>query len=655
MFKRMVFALVTGLLLISCATVVAKQPVSVEQIEGFKGLDTPGKIVVSQVSASLLARQHRGPVLSLAKVPGANVFFSAGKDGFISSHNTNGADETWQISDIPLKIIAVHPNGNLIAAYESDGFSIHRISVWDWSTKKRVYAKRFRDSIISLSWSAHGKYLMIGNTSIEGITVLDGNSGNVQSLFKTAPGIVSLSITGASETSMITFGPSGRIRYTDLSTQNEKASYAGPGDIVGPVLLNNNLNIAGFKDDAVLVLDATSGKALSFYPARIPVMATQENDAQPVWLEKNEADEWILRRGPVSTVGFVIPDKSNVTSALGMGDQIILGTDSGMIYSMQGKNDASTVTALLSYVDASSLGIDDIVSDGSRLFLLSNGSVFISSGPGKAPVFAFDGLGANRFAVMNNSLICWSTNQTLPVITVSFDGETRTIIYQPKEGVRSLSISGSLIAMIEGNSFATVIDTTSAKVPFSYSGAGLQDALLFSQDRMVVSKSSTLRSPYPLILINTRTGETVPLPVSGELCFGIRQSANEREINGFLVKANSSSSTSLVTITLDPQSISSVAVKTEALYADEDLVATVLADGDKLITNLGKNALVEIQTKNGTQTVFERGYSLPLKAAIMDQFLASLNYDGSLTWFDRNSGALIASASITGTGAWKEQ
>ena len=199
MFKRMVFALVTGLLLISCATVVAKQPVSVEQIEGFKGLDTPGKIVVSQVSASLLARQHRGPVLSLAKVPGANVFFSAGKDGFISSHNTNGADETWQISDIPLKIIAVHPNGNLIAAYESDGFSIHRISVWDWSTKKRVYAKRFRDSIISLSWSAHGKYLMIGNTSIEGITVLDGNSGNVQSLFKTAPGIVSLSITGASE------------------------------------------------------------------------------------------------------------------------------------------------------------------------------------------------------------------------------------------------------------------------------------------------------------------------------------------------------------------------------------------------------------------------------------------------------------------------
>ena len=134
-------------------------------------------------SARRIGRRHQGAVLALAAAPRSDDFFSAGSDGFLSFHG-RGECETWQISDMPVRMISVHPDGNLVAAYESDGFSVHRLSVWKWDEKKRLYAKRFRDSITSVSWSARGNYLMIGNTSLEGITILAGNSGRQKNIFK---------------------------------------------------------------------------------------------------------------------------------------------------------------------------------------------------------------------------------------------------------------------------------------------------------------------------------------------------------------------------------------------------------------------------------------------------------------------------------------
>lgn len=653
MYKRTMSTIIMMLSFISCVTLSAKPPVAFEQIDGFSDSVNTGESDVL-VDNMLHARPHAGSVLAIATVPGTNIFFSSGMDGFLTRYNTEASDETWQISDIPLRNIAVHPDGNLVAVYESDGFSIHRISVWNWGEKKRLYAKRFKDSVISLSWSAKGKYLMIGNTSIEGISIFDGQTGTIQSLFKTSPGIVSLSLTGSSETNMITYGPSGRIMYTDLTTQKEKASYPSEQDLFSPIIFNNNLNIAGYKDNIVFILDATSGKTIKTFPASSPVMATQVQDTQPVWLEQNNNGEWIIKNGFNSSPTFLVPDNSIVTIARGINNQIIFGTDSGKIFAIQKSFENSPLP--VSYSGDGLLRIDDIASDGYRLFILSSGTVFISSGPGKAPVFAFSGISANRLAWMNNTLVFWSTKKIDPIIQTSFDGQTHTVLYQSKESIRSLSVSGSSLAFIEGNSIAMVLNTANIDNPFVYSGAGLQDALVVSEDRILVSKSSTLRSPYPILLINTHTGETVSLPIKGDLCFGLRQSENNiKKIIGFLVKSDSVSTTELISIELNLQSVGSTVIKTEAQYADEDLVAIVLVDSETLITNLGKGSLIEIKNDTNGQSFLERGSSLPAKAVGMDQFLVSLNYDGSLTWFDKQSGRLLENNSITTSKLWKSE
>lgn len=102
------------------------------------------------------------------------IFFAAGKDGFVTRYSYPKFEpDTWQLSSMPIQKIAVHPQGKLVAVYETNGFSVHQVSLWDWAKKKALFSKRLSDSVVSLSWSANGTYLFVGNRSTDGITVLD--------------------------------------------------------------------------------------------------------------------------------------------------------------------------------------------------------------------------------------------------------------------------------------------------------------------------------------------------------------------------------------------------------------------------------------------------------------------------------------------------
>ena len=130
------------------------------------------------------------------------IFFAAGKDGFVTRYSYPKFEpDTWQLSSMPIQKIAVHPNGQLVAVYETNGFSIHQVSLWDWAKKKTLFSKRLSDSVVSLSWSANGTYLFVGNRSTDGITVLD-SKGTVQNIYQEAAGIVSLPASPSSERSI---------------------------------------------------------------------------------------------------------------------------------------------------------------------------------------------------------------------------------------------------------------------------------------------------------------------------------------------------------------------------------------------------------------------------------------------------------------------
>ncbi len=677
MINRLTILLCLTTLIVSCTSVEAKTRPVLHEIEGYSPRlqDSPSAIVeeIDEHSsedssgteltatfwkANSFARMHEKEVTDLKIARDARTYFSASVDGFISWYTAEGFVDTWQISNIPVKQIAPHPDGTVIAAYESDGFSVHRVSVWDVMQKKRLYAKRFRDSVTSISWSARGTYLFVGNTSVEGITTLDGNTGSLKTVFAKSPGIVSFAATGASETNIITYGPSGRIVYTDIQKGTERAEYPGPTSLVNTVLFANGLSLAGYKDGQIYIVETTTGRTLRTVSTPIPVFSAAETDADILWFSKDEEGRIILHDGSDNRI---LPDTfadNEITAVTVNTSNVFIGTSQGAVYSCKRNNPANQDSTFTAVTAHRITRIDDIHSDGARLFVLSDGALFISSGPGRPPVFAFDRIEGNRVRMHEGELFFWSTTRTAPFVKTSLDGDTRTILHEPVDSIRSVQLTGRYASLVEGSRLITVVDIDTSRVAFTYQGAGIQDAVLIHTNKLIVSKSYTTISPFVLQYIHTETGETVPLKADGDLCYGLKLSQtelNESVLHAFLVRKNDSGAqTELIKISVDHETAAQAIIKPEAAYGDEDLTAYSAYDGKGLFTTLGKTSVTALYTENGTQKRFNRASSLPERVIAMDSYMVTLNHDGSITWYRMNSSVPEISAVFTDKHMWME-
>lgn len=641
---RNVHAAFSVILLLVMTSLFSQNSYRIETINGYTDL--------SDTAPVLISRKHTGPVSSLAAIPGTDSFFAAGRDGFVSRFSPEGFEEIWQLSELPILHIAVDPSGEHIATYESDGFSIHRVSVWNWNTKHRLYAKRFRDSVTALSWSARGTYLIAGHSSIEGISILDGQNGSLKPVFNQSPGMVTLARTGSSESNIVTFGPSGVIRYTDLRNGTERASYPAERDLSSPSLIANNMVITGYYGTTVYSINATSGDTIERYPAANPIMASHREDSVPRWFEQS-GQNLFLKDGtsePVPVLGISSP----VCTAASLETRIIAGTETGALYSIP-RQSSYTVPLTATPLAAEDIHrIDSVATDGKCLYILSEGSVFVSDGAEETPQYLFNGMStANRLVYTESGLLFWSSEKRASVILASFDGETRTVIHEARDRIQSLSVYGSIVSCVEGNSTAVVFDLDEQLAPFTYSGAGIQDAVMVHSERLMVSKSSTSLSPHVLLSINIRTGETVPVPVEGHLVYGLARSGEESNtLFAFRIHDGKTTKTEIISLSVKIADIPSTKARVLAQYGDEDTTASFSADSENIVTTLGKATMIELSIRNSRQVPLERNYALPKKPLYMHQYIVSLNQDGSISWYNRSRRTHLVTGFLTHTGHW---
>ena len=126
-------------------------------------------------------------------------FFTIGKDGFLVKWTSDDQGEHYQISDMEIRMAAVSPNGKEIAVYETDGGSINRVSVWNWDTLSRKFARRFSDSITSLSYSSKGTFIIAGTATVDGAVFIRANDGAVVEPDEEGAGVQARLVSGLCE------------------------------------------------------------------------------------------------------------------------------------------------------------------------------------------------------------------------------------------------------------------------------------------------------------------------------------------------------------------------------------------------------------------------------------------------------------------------
>lgn len=585
---------------------------------------------------------HNGTVTSI--VQSGKYLFTSGNDGFVIKWDNNFNGEHFQLSNLEIHSLAIHPNGKDIAIYETDGFSIYRLSVWNWAEKKLKFSKRFTDSITTLSYSSKGTYLIAGTSSVDGLFFLDQNTGNPIPLLKEQIGVINMAATSKNETSCVFYSPSGFIYYANMLTGAEKARIDCPSWLESPFLFNNNLYLAGYTKELLYIVHAVTGEVLTSIQVNNPIIVSEHTDKTLTYIDFDKktnsytlknlyATNEELKFQSVILKSFTLDDNQNISFAKKIKSNIFIGSTYGNLYKTTINPETSLIT-LNTLTSKAYKEILDINTLNDKFLFLTADKLFSSSYIDGTVTTLVSNTHANRITSAADNIILWTKDSKEPVFIFEQNNSSLKSLYTPDKPLVSVNYYNNTLILIEGNSTITSIDLKSSDIKQLYNGTGIQDGLityLKGKKVLVIAKTASSNPKSSLLLMDMETEEIVPLPIDANIVFSL--TLNKNEIKPIIYGISNFSSTSekkteIFSYNLDLKFYSAI-----SYWQDEDTVAFITFDNDTLYSNIGKNNIFGIKLKSRKQTVFQRVSSLPKKIVSSNDFNLILNQDGSLSWF----------------------
>lgn len=575
----------------------------------------------------------KGGVSATSVLSAQNKIFFAGNDGFVSSFEyPSFVADTWQVSALAIKEIAAHPKEPFIAIYETNEFNLHQVSVWNWNKKEPLYTINFAERVVSLSWSARGTYLFVGNTSTSGINVFDID-GNELSVFATQPGIVLLATTAESERSVVTYSETGNLIYTNLQKKSLPVQFTTESNLSTPTVLKNFTLFAGYKDGLVYLIDAVSGKITQTYTANKPIFATRISDNIPLWIEPSTNNTYCIRQGSTKTPDFVFTEEISVAAHLG--SFVFVGTKEGSIYTLsQETNLKVTVQKIKSPNFTPILNVQGF---GKKIYALTESAVYCANESEDSFKLLTNFFAASfkpdRMTVSESGIFLWKYDVKAPVYFYSFAQDTLKPFVKPNEAVLDLTSYGQTCLITLKFSGPQLFDIN-ANLKLNLKITGVQSAIQINQNNILLSKNA-VGGVQPIYLINIVTDETLPFPINGDFSYGLtRNDLYKNELFCCVIaQEDYTIKTIIYKIVLNTERPLESSYKKVLSYNGETLNRFIKAQGAFMVTNLGE-LLVAVDGRSSQVLSLARSYALSIGGTFTDKFFFALNADGTLSVYD---------------------
>ena len=576
----------------------------------------------------------KGGVSAVSVHSKQNKIFFAGNDGFITSFRYPDMEaDTWQVSPLPIKAIAAHPKQPYIAFYETDGMGIHAVSVWNWNTKEPLYRKKLDETVVSLAWSGGGTYLFVGNTSTSGINVFD-EQGNDVSVFVTQPGIVLLAATAETERSVVTYSETGTLLYTGLQKKALPTRFESETKLTDPTILKNYTRFAGYKNNAVFVIDALSGKTLQTYKANEPIFATRISDTIPLWLEKTSAASYCIRQGNKASPDFTCHE--TITAAAHLGGLIFAGTREGNLYALRQENNLKV--SVQSIHAPNFIPIIDVQSFKNKLYALTETAVYTASEGSDSFTLLTNFLSVNfkpnKLTACETGIFLWKYDAKAPVYFYSFEKDKIAPFFKSNEPVLAINTYRTNCLITFKFSGIKLFDSN-AKLLFSYKISGIRNAVQINEKTILTAKNAA-GELQPIYLINTVTNETLPFPINGIFSYElIKNKTKPQELYCFVISVETAVPQTIVyKIVLNTDKPLESRFKKLLQYNGETLDSFIDSSGAFAITNLG-GSLVAVDNRNSQVLSLMRSYAFSTAGTFTSKYFYSLNSDGTLGLYDQ--------------------
>lgn len=678
--------------------------------------------MISVFSQTMVSTQpHNGTATHGTFAPDGS-FYSVGDDGFVIKWNSENKGEHYQISDLEIKYIAASPNGTDIAIYETDGYSVNRISIWNWKTKRRLVVKRFTDTISTINFSEKGSWLMIGTNSVDGIIFLNAKTGTVLRKVKESPGMVTMIYSSSTENSGIMYTPLGKLIYTNFKTGVTKQAVSVETNLTQPTLFNSDLLFAGIKNDYIYIYHSVTGDLLAkIYEKNAQIISTRDDSnlyylvkdgrnyvlkmiqsgiekqqiitqvENPITtqqnnqisnvkspndkdvlsnqsdilvtdteIEQNEAPEktytqvitekdvLFFEENPVIVKTIYTDGRSEISALTKNNTDILALCENGTIQKTSVEPNL-TISKMENISPVIYAKIYDIAVMNENFYFLTDKDVFSSSYTDQSITTVKANNGYTNLLSYQNSLIFYSKNKASNVVISDLNSQTEKVLYKATGSIQNIHLKDGFLLIIEGSSKVVLVDIEKATSKVVYTGVGIQDAILYTENDIYVAKTAASSPNSALIHVDANTQETVIVPINGEVAFSLTQSTSSNIFYGVCVYSGTTKRTDIFAYYPDSKKYTAI-----FQWGDEDTDAFTTFRNGYLYSNIGKTQVLAVNVSTRRSTSLSRFASLPQKLESNSSLMVVLNEDGSISWYNAKTNSLYANWYVTVEGNWIE-
>ena len=588
-------------------------------------------------------------------------YFTASDDGFVIKWTFDGQGEHYQFSDVAIKLLAVAPNGNDIAIYETDGGSINRLTVWDWKTLSRKYLKKFSDSITSLSFSANGTYLIAGTATVDGAVFIRTQGWQIVDKIKDNTGIVNYIHTSSTEKTCVFYSPSGALSFYNFATGKLKQKMQIVKGLTQPVMFNDNTYFAGVRDNTIYI--TASGKTIATVPAKNPIIISTEADYNLYYLENDERSNYEVKmieskeNNQVSNPRIVKSLKGPrgsaiITTAIKDATNIYFGGKNGSVYQTEAEPTITT-SNMKELTENTYSKIYGMAPSETDFYFLTTNSIYRSSyDSGVISKLSSTSGESDIISYKDNSVILWSQSDKTPVKLIDLDKKSSTILFTPKNSVQKVRLctveGNDYLIEIESNSIVNLYDFKNNKLTEIYSGTGIQDAVYMNNKLVYIAKSAATNPQSAMLTVNPETMETVPLSIKGNVTYAL--SSDGKTIYGLnIISDDTGRNTYVFSFNIYTKQMTNI-----LKFSEEDPEAFTYLNGNNLFTNIGRNKIYCYNLSTKKRFAYNRSASIPKTICQNSRRAVILNSNGSISWCGTMDSKLLADWYLTKDDQWYE-
>ena len=611
---------------------------------------------------------HTSEISSMDYFKDENLLFTGGQDGTVKIWNSYSGQlkYNYQISHMPVRCIEVCQTKPYIASVISDGINAVNLTVHNWKTGELVFRHRLAEVPLFIRFSPLGSFVMYGKTDFDSLVFLDAETGNPLNLITEGFGIVSSAFISESEKTLLAYNNSGSIQYWDLTNNTRKTKIPSIPNLKNISFTSNGRYMTGYDGKELLLIDLLKGNDIDSIPVENLQQAVIDFNRDKLVWTSTTAREMSVNTVTITGTGFTNIDRSLTRSfsepsaLLSYSDKIFTGYRNGTvsvkdswsddietfsenvlldIQDFAVNNNSLSITAegkilsisselfqLNSYgADISELGSTVIDTDPQSVYGLSSGEgsdflLWESDSPSEGTIRKFN----SRTGMMNTL-----TELSTPLISAEYK-------------------NGNLLTL-DKNGECRVIDYLSGEELFNYTSFGLRAVDFIDGNNIIAGRNSTATLPSPLLHINTKTGETVPVDDNNILVFDLEYDELTRKLYTLGFEERNGI---MRTVLKQHTGRNHDRAETILAFPGEDINASFTSDSEssKIFTSLGYGGIKMLYWGGFTQ--LETGQSIPMVLKLHEQVLSALNHNSSLSIYNTSNGSKLMDVYIFRDLSW---